>query len=404
VSVGAQNPAPLRTLAVGGRSNAHVSLAADGRFVAAVWSASLPAGATDIYAALSRDGGTTFSGPVRVNTTPGEARLNGEQPPRVALRARAGAAPEIVVLWTAPGADGTKLLTARSRDGGRTFGRSELVPGTDTAGLRGWHALAAGNDGRVHALWLDHRRTAGHAMHAGPDRSDLYYASLDRAASAPAAITNSVCFCCKTAIAAPRERILFAAWRHVYPGNLRDIAFAASADGGRTFGPPVRVSEDKWELAGCPDDGPAMTTGPRGRIHVVWPTLVSRPRPGGTAAKPEQAIALFHAMSEDGRRFTPRVAVPTERQAHHPQLTTAPDGGLALAWDESGDGRRSIVFARGVLQPSGAVRFDRTVLSGGEGGSYPAVVAANGGALVAWTGGSAAASVIHLAHVPGDAQ
>ena len=33
---------------------------ASGPFVAAVWAASLPAGTTDIYAAVSRDGGSTF--------------------------------------------------------------------------------------------------------------------------------------------------------------------------------------------------------------------------------------------------------------------------------------------------------------------------------------------------------
>ena len=54
--------------------------------MAIAWGASTPAGATDVYAAVSRDGGRTFGPPVRVNDVDGEARLNGEQPPRVALR------------------------------------------------------------------------------------------------------------------------------------------------------------------------------------------------------------------------------------------------------------------------------------------------------------------------------
>jgi len=32
-----------------------------------------------------------------------------------------------------------------------------------------------------------------------------------------------------------RRRFDFAAWRHVYPGNIRDIAFTVSRDGGRTL-------------------------------------------------------------------------------------------------------------------------------------------------------------------------
>jgi hypothetical protein len=67
------------TLAMPGRANANVSLAASGSFVAAAWSASVPGGGTDIYAAASSDGGTTFSTPARVNAESGDARVNGEQ-------------------------------------------------------------------------------------------------------------------------------------------------------------------------------------------------------------------------------------------------------------------------------------------------------------------------------------
>ena len=88
------------TLSVGGRASANVSLAASGTFVAAVWSASAPGGETDIYAAASRDGGRSFSSPVRVNSIPGDARVNGEQPPRLALKDRAGLPPRS--LWSGP--------------------------------------------------------------------------------------------------------------------------------------------------------------------------------------------------------------------------------------------------------------------------------------------------------------
>ena len=68
---------------------------------------------------------------------------------------------------------------------------------------------------------------------------------------------------------------LYAAWRHVYPGNMRDMAFTVSRDGGATFAPPLRVSEDKWVLEGCPDDGPAIAVDGRSHVHLVWPTLVA---------------------------------------------------------------------------------------------------------------------------------
>jgi hypothetical protein len=395
-------------LAVPGRINANASIAAQGPFVVVVWSASDKSGATDVYAAVSRDGANTFSGPSIVNSTPGSARVNGEQPPRVALVTLPSGARDIVVIWTGKGEIGTALLTARSTDGGRTFSSTSVVPDTDVAGNRGWEAIGADNKGGVYAVWLDHRRLAerdgqvasGH-RHAGHQTSSqseadgvamaqlsqLYFDALGDV-EGPRPLTGGVCYCCKTAIASGTANEIYLAWRHVYPGNMRDIAFAASQDGGRTFAAPVRVSEDHWAISGCPDDGPAMAIDQRGVIHVVWPTVVTE----GAA----QTKALFHATTRDGRRFTARVRLPTEGQAHHPQLAITPDGTLAAAWDETGSGTRHIAFARGTLDESGNVQFRRQPTAGSEVGVYPVLAAAEGGILAAWTSAASADTVIRV--------
>lgn len=120
--------------------------------------------ATDMYAAVIRDGGKTFASPSRVNSGPGAASVNGEQLPRVALVPRRDGVSEIVMIWTAKGAAETILLTARSADSGRTFNSSTPVPDTDAPGNRGWqmigtagHAhhpqLAIGRDGSLAVVW-----------------------------------------------------------------------------------------------------------------------------------------------------------------------------------------------------------------------------------------------------------
>ena len=401
-----------QSLTVPGRASAHVSLASAGTFVAAAWSASTASGVTDIYVATSPDAGATFSTPVRVNATAGEARVNGEQPPRLALRPRASAPPEIVVVWTAKGSAGTMLLTARSTDAGRTFTRTTVVPGTDAAGNRGWEAVGAGPGGEVFAAWLDHRRlaaqestmAAGHkhgGTHTAPSAakpdgvamaqlSDLYVANLSGGATA-GVVTSGVCYCCKTAVSAGPRNEVFVAWRHVYPGNLRDIAFSASRDGGRTFSDPVRVSEDRWEISGCPDDGPTMAIESSGRIHVAWPTVMTEQ---GAVVK-----ALFHAVSNDGRTFTPRQRIPTRGQANHPHLAVASDGTIVVTWDESGDGSRRIAYARGTANADGVVLFQRASPSRVELGTYPVVAAVADGVLMAWTTGDPANSVIRVEKV-----
>src|SRR5262245_33790201 len=103
------------SLAVPGRANANVSLASTGRAGTAVWCAGARDGATDIRSATSQDGGETFGPRVRVNDTPGVARVNGEQPPRVVITSRGGL-PQVTVIWTSKSGtsnSGTMLRTAR---------------------------------------------------------------------------------------------------------------------------------------------------------------------------------------------------------------------------------------------------------------------------------------------------
>ncbi len=399
------------TLAVQGRVNATPTIAANGAFVASAWSASLPAGTTDIYVAVSRDSGRTFGAPVRVNEIAGDARVNGEQPPHVSLGGRSGREPVITVVWTTKGATGTKLVFARSEDGGRSFAPAAVVPGGDAAGNRGWQATTVEANGRVDAVWLDHRElaadstmAASHHDHsarqaagAKPDgvamaqKSKLYFTSLDGSA-APRAITGGVCYCCKTALAVGADGSIYAAWRHVYPGNLRDMAFTMSRDGGRTFAPPIRVSEDRWALEGCPDDGPAMAVDAQNRIHLAWPTLVAD-GPGG-----EPTIGIFYATSRDGRSFTARERVPAEGLPHHPRIVVS-GGSIALAWDELKDGTRRTVVARRSAGATGP--FSRDVVSGDAPGIYPVLTPVSDGVVVAWTSGAAtAASAIRVTRLP----
>jgi hypothetical protein len=236
--------------------------------------------------------------------------------------------------------------------------------------------------------------TAAASAAAKPDgvamaqRSKLYLSSLDGAV-APVAVTGGVCYCCKTAIATAADGAVFTAWRHVYPGNIRDIAFTASHDGGRTFAPPIRVSEDKWVLEGCPDDGPAMAVDARNRIHIVWPTLITEQN--------AETIALFYATSADGKRFTPRQRIPTEGMPHHPQIAIGADGGLAIAWDEGANGKRRAALVRTTVDAVAGGALARTVV--GDAAVYPVIAASGGATIVAWTSGASSASVIRVSRV-----
>jgi hypothetical protein len=393
-------------IAVKDRANAYASIATNGQFAAIAWGASVK-DATDIYVAVSRDGGHGFGTPTRVA---GDARLAGEQPPRITLVSRAGRSPAIVVVWTANASDGARIVSSRSNDEGRTFTPPIPVPGSEAGGNRGWESIATNRSGDVMALWLDHRESASgrrgsapmnHAEHqhlaagqqdgvARAQLSKLWFARLGATESAKA-LTGGVCYCCKTTIATDATGGIYAAWRHVYDGNIRDIAFTKSSDNGRSFAAPLRVSDDNWVLDGCPENGPTMTVDEARRIHIVWPTLV----PGATRTG-EPTLALFYAMSADGKQFTARQRIPTDGVPRHPQLVVAPSGELMVAWDEQARGSRRVALARGAIDRNGVAKFTKRSIGDGTRAEYPVLAAVGNDTLVAWTSGSVGQTVLRV--------
>jgi hypothetical protein len=381
-------------LAVPARASAHVTLAADGDRIAAAWAAT-GANGTDIYAAVSKDGARTFGTPVRVNEIDGDASANGEQPPRVLMQ---GA--DLEILWVSKRAGVSGIRAAASTDGGLTFAPARSITPAGLTGARGWESATLGADGVVHAVWLDGRAAPspssdtrasaaqapaaavpGPHHHHGAMRQDIYHA-MWKGADPPVEtlVASNVCFCCKTAVVS-RGTNVFVAWRHLFPGGVRDIAMARSTDGGRTFQDPVRVSEDNWKIDACPDDGPAMTIDRRGALHVTWPTLVNDPD--------GQRMAIFESSSQDGgATFSPRARVDAATGGPaHPRIATGIAGPGAVVWDELALGARRVLF-----RPVGG--GPPTVLSAGGIPSYPAIVPLDDGFVVAWTDQAANASVI----------
>lgn len=425
-----QSPAPAPvasqrdqvTLAVPRHNNAAPWVAAAGRFAAVTWGAALD-GKWDIYVATSADEGQTFGAPVRVNTVEGDGRVAGEIPPRVALHQPAGASvPQVVVAWNAKD-QGTEIKIARSRDFGKSFAAPVALQAPGAAGDRGWHALTLDAQGLAHVVWLDHRGLAEAPAHAGAKadgaaaaaghgsheaaaldgvamamKSRLHYATYDERATPEQMLAPGVCYCCKTALAPTKDGIL-AVWRHVYDGNMRDMAFAVLGTPGATA-TPARVSADGWSINGCPDDGPALAVDASDRVHAIWPTVIPGAEPTGAlfyAAKPAAAAA-----------FGPRQRVATlgSPKPSHPQVAVDGAGHLFVAWDEIVGGVRTAAWADGPVAADGALRLGAPVRLASAGPTqYPVMAPLARGVVVAWVSGVQGASVIRVRHLvaPGGA-
>lgn len=386
---GAASTAPVR-LAVAGRKSANPSVAAAGALVGVTWSAAT-SDSTDVYLAVSRDTGRTFGAAVRVNDIAGDARINSEFPPRLAMVPGKGADPDMVVVWSTRRGDSTRLQWARSTDAGATFSAAAPVPGSVAKGSRGWQSVAVDSSGRVLVMWLDHRDVPAMAMgheHGSPAGqasttkedptaragfSKLYFASLDGTGARP--ITSSVCYCCKTSLVAKGGSV-YGVWRHVYPGTIRDIALTVSRDGGRTFSSPARVSEDGWKIDGCPENGPAVAVDNGDQIHISWVTP-----PDGKSDTP---LGLFYTTSKDGSVFAPRIRIPTNGPAAHTQIVARGDSSVIVAWDEMAGAKRNVGLARVAAGATDSTMITRLWPAGTVEGGWPVLASTSGGLIVAW--------------------
>ena len=395
---------PVVLLAPNSSANTGVSLAANGSHVIAVWAATVGED-TNIFAAASDDGGATFQAPMRVNDIDGDAKVSGEQAPRVAV------GKDVVVAWVSKLGGISRIRLARSTDGGRTFATAVSPHDATLPGIRGWPSIAIDRDNVVHATWLDGRVAAhdatmtsmasmdhgAHAQH-GSMRQDIYQAAWrPDGSSVEAGVATDVCFCCKTATAVAPDGATYAAFRNIYPVNVRDMAVARSDDHGKTFTAPVRVSEDHWQINGCPEDGPSIGVTADGDLQIVWPTLLE-----GTEAR---KAVFFSSSLDGGKTFAPRMRIDAANAgaastfAAHPQLAVNGNT-VGVAWEEGTASGHRIIF-RSIAGEVGAPHLGAPAIVTDSGKpSYPAVTFADGGFVVAWTETTANGSEIRVRRIP----
>jgi hypothetical protein len=315
-------------------------------------------GVSNVMLRHSSDG-VNFSAPVRVNDLAGDATVRNENPPKVA----AGARGEVYVCWASErGKWKGNIRFARSADGGKTFSPAITVnsDGSSEPAGHAFQSIAVDSRERVYIAWIDERdkrkddRGAEIWLAASTDHGRTF--SRDRR------VLTDVCECCRTNLQIDAADNLYLSYRVVPRSGpmYRDIIIARSGDGGKTFSRTV-VSEDKWEINGCPVAGPSFSVNNHGAMTMVW-FMGAAERPG-----------LYYATSTDkGKTFAPRRLLdPQQKLGKRAHTTGLASGGIFVAWDDV-DGKT--FSAWGVLDAQKGVlrKSDRH-----EGVAYP-VVATNG--------------------------
>lgn len=341
----------------------------DGR-QATAW-ISAPKGGSDGRLYVSVNGAP----PSELRDSLGPIEPHGESPPKIAYASDGSLDALYVVGKVAPGKRFPlgALRFAHSPDGGKSWEQPVTITDDSAFGSHNFHALHVARDGTIYAAWLDGRSGQSHAFATRSEDGGQTWAP-----NAPIS-TGEACPCCRTALASAPGGVVYAAWRAVFAGNVREIVVARSNDRGATWSEPVRVQNDEWQVDACPHAGPALAVDSRNRLHVTW------------WSGKEGAAGVFYARSDDGgESFTRLAPLGTDQfsQPAHVQLAVGDSGIVAVAWD---DGTLQTPRVALRLSRDGGEDFSPTryVSVAGRAASFP-VLALNGKRLtVAWTEQSA---------------
>lgn len=268
-----------------------------------------------MYYAVSTDQGKTFGPPGKILPSRG-AEPHGENMPKMMVNKDGELIAVFGVSAPSRGNEYTgKIYYTVSKNQGRTWNKA--MPLTrDTASFdQRYFDLAPLPGGGVGITWLNNSE---------PQGSTLYYASAARGGSFDHAkvIGIHTCQCCRTDLFTDEKGGLHVAYRDIINDSIRDMVYSVSADTGKTFSAPVRISPDNWVVNGCPHTGPDMTANQNG-LHFVWYTM------GGGGG-----VYYCHS-SDNGKTFSPRETVSDNPSAKHPQIIALPRGNLVIVWDEN---------------------------------------------------------------------
>ena len=213
---------------------------------------------TEIFYTTSADGGVTFSTAQRVG-----------QQEKLALGVTRG--PQIIstrdyVVIAAADHTG-RIMAYRLKSGEKKWSEPVNILKGDTTAKEGFITLAAGKENEVFAAWLDLRIGrmnnifSAYSKDGGKSWSEskLVYASPD----------GKVCPCCRPSISADKKGNVYVMFRNDLKG-ARDLYLAHSKDGGKTFGPAVKLGTGTWLMDQCPMDGGGVSIDRKGNVGTTW--------------------------------------------------------------------------------------------------------------------------------------
>ena len=222
---------------------------------------------------------------------PSKAKKTGRKWPLTGRR-------KLFIVWSIPGVKGDKTranIRFAMEDGKGGFTPARTLNEVQDAGR--FPIIETMPDGNLLIAWIDRRID-------GPKPRQLYLMKIDtrgQALTKNYQVGEGLCECCKLGITfADGGKTVYMVDREVDANKIRNHVLRKSTDGGATFGAPVEISNDGWQVPSCPHSGPSLGRDSRGQLHVSW----------FTQGRSEAEAGIYYSVSKDGgKRFAPRTMI-----------------------------------------------------------------------------------------------
>lgn len=281
-----------------------------------------------------------------------------------------------------PGTYAYDVRLSYSTDDGRTWAKSFLPHSDGTKTEHGFASLFEMPGGGLGLVWLDGRAmgAGSHDAHAaGGGAMTLHFGAFDRTwkQTAEAAVDTRVCECCPTTAAMTADGPIVA-FRDRTTDEIRDIV-VSRLEGGR-WTTPQPVGSDRWNITGCPVNGPSIVARNRA-VAIAW---------FSGAAQENRSFVAF--SSDAGRTFGPAIRVDDAGSLGRVDVDLLDDGSAVVGWIEFAAGSAQFRVRRvdGTGRRSPAVTV--TPMTSDRSAGYPRMARRGAELVFAWTESTPAAA------------
>ena len=287
---------------------------------------------TDVYVAISKDGGSSFGTPTKVNASSGAVWGQQVSRPRIVGTANGTWHVAYSANDIHPAMKKTLLTThyTRSVDGGRSFEspkRLSAITDQDMssvihggfASAAAFGTMASAPDGSVHVYWIDTR-------HMQPDSdSGALYGSTSRDdgrtfTTEKQLIDTSVCPCCQlTAVANSQSEIVLGS-RRVEKDSFRPATVMTLSRSDNATNDRQSIGGTPWQINGCPLKPTVLA--------VQGSNLYAAVHNGGEATPG----VIFSVSNDAGKSFKPLGIVHTSAVVSDAPTIAVNSSSVLLAW------------------------------------------------------------------------